>query len=162
MELPDLGAHCALSSCKRLDFLPVKCSGCGGLFCSSHFSPASHSCPSASDARVPVCPLCDRPVPVRRKGDAPDVAVSEHIDADCESDPARRRRNKRRVFDQRCALSKCKKKEMVRLQCEQCGNNYCLAHRHPLVSSQEEEPLTRSDGLISFCRTTVARGKRPR
>ncbi len=133
MEFPDLGAHCALTTCKRLDFLPVKCAGCKSVFCGEHFSPLAHSCAVAAvrDARVPVCPLCDAPVPVRRKGDAPDVAVSAHIDADCQSDPAVERR--RKIFDQRCAVKKCKKKEMIRLQCNECGKNFCLSHRHPLV-----------------------------
>ncbi len=130
MEFPDLGAHCTLATCKRLDFLPVKCSGCSLVFCGEHFSPSAHSCTTSSDARVPVCPLCDRPIPIRHKGDAPDVAVSAHIDTDCQSDPAKQRR---RVFDKRCAVNKCKKKEMVQLRCDQCGKNFCLSHRHPLV-----------------------------
>jgi len=126
-----LGAHCALPDCKRLDFLPIKCSGCQRLYCGQHFSPSVHACPSEAveDARVPVCPLCDKPIPLRRKGDPPDLLVSAHIDSDCQSDPAKERR---RVFDQRCAVKKCKKKEMIRLRCNECGLNFCLTHRHPL------------------------------
>ncbi len=130
MELPDLGAHCSLSSCKRLDFLPVKCGGCQNVFCGEHFPPSFHACEHATDARVPVCPLCNRPVPPRRKDDPPDVAVSAHIDMDCQSDPAKKRR---KIFNKRCSVPKCKKKEMVRLSCQDCGFNYCLQHRHPLV-----------------------------
>lgn len=40
---------------------------------------------------MPVCPLCNTPVPVRR-GEMPDVVVGEHIDRDCRSDPAQRQR----------------------------------------------------------------------
>lgn len=133
MELPNLGDHCALTSCSRLDFLPVKCGGCRKVFCGSHYPYSEHSCPSPSlgDARVPVCPLCDRPIPVRRKGDPPDLLVSQHIDTDCQSDPAKENRNK--VFDQRCTFRKCKKKEMIRIVCDDCKSNFCLQHRHPKV-----------------------------
>lgn len=46
---------------------------------------------SLQDVQVPVCPLCNTPVPVRR-GQMPDVVVGEHIDRDCKSDPAQRKR----------------------------------------------------------------------
>ena len=75
-----------------------------------------------------VCPLCQRPIPVTKRGDPPDLAVSRHIDSECLSDPAKERR---RVFDQRCAVKKCKKKEMIKIRCDDCGRNHCLSHRHP-------------------------------
>ena len=52
-----------------------------------------HSCPYAykKNVQVPVCPLCNQPVPVR-KGETPDVVVGAHIDRDCQSDPARKKR----------------------------------------------------------------------
>ena len=80
-----------------------------------------------SDLKVPVCPLCQRPIPVTKRGDPPDLAVSRHIDSECQSDPAKERR---KVFDQRCAVKKCKKKEMIKIRCDDCGRNYCLSHRH--------------------------------
>ena len=36
MEFPNLGQHCALESCKLLDFLPYKCDRCGLSFCAEH------------------------------------------------------------------------------------------------------------------------------
>lgn len=57
---------------------------------------------SLQDVQVPVCPLCNTPVPVRR-GEMPDVVVGEHIDRDCKSDPAQR---KRKVGTQR-SPSRC-------------------------------------------------------
>ena len=78
--------------------------------------------------KVPVCPLCQRPIPVTKRGDPPDLAVSRHIDSECQSDPAKERR---KVFDQRCAVRKCKKKEMIKIRCDDCGRNHCLSHRHP-------------------------------
>ena len=75
-----------------------------------------------------MCPLCQRPIPVTKRGDPPDLAVSRHIDSECQSDPAKERR---KVFDQRCAVKKCKKKEMIKIWCDDCGRNHCLTHRHP-------------------------------
>nr|XP_054492788.1 AN1-type zinc finger protein 2B isoform X4 [Agelaius phoeniceus] len=80
------------------------------------------------DVQVPVCPLCNTPVPVRR-GEMPDVVVGEHIDRDCKSDPAQR---KRKIFTNKCLKPGCKQKEMMKVICDQCHKNYCLKHRHPL------------------------------
>ncbi|XP_018369467.1 PREDICTED: AN1-type zinc finger protein 2B isoform X2 [Trachymyrmex cornetzi] len=84
MEFPNLGEHCSESTCNRLDFLPLKCDACQGIFCTDHITYTSHSCPSAykKNIQVPVCPLCDVPIPIKR-GDLPDVAVGLHIDNDC-------------------------------------------------------------------------------
>lgn len=53
----------------------------------------SHSCPTPKrvDNQVPVCPLCNKPVPYNR-GETPDIAVNAHIERDCQSDPAKSRR----------------------------------------------------------------------
>ncbi|NXY00188.1 ZFN2B protein, partial [Centropus bengalensis] len=112
------------------DFLPLKCDACERIFCTDHVAYAQHDCTSAykKDVQVPVCPLCNTPVPVRR-GEMPDVVVGEHIDRDCKSDPAQR---KRKIFTNKCLKPGCKQKEMMKLICDQCHNNYCLKHRHPL------------------------------
>ncbi|XP_065697580.1 AN1-type zinc finger protein 2B isoform X4 [Patagioenas fasciata] len=130
MEFPDLGAHCSWPACQRLDFLPLKCDACERIFCTDHIAYAQHNCTSAykKDVQVPVCPLCNTPVPVRR-GEMPDVVVGEHIDRDCKSDPAQR---KRKIFTNKCLKPGCKQKEMMKVICDQCHQNYCLKHRHPL------------------------------
>ncbi|XP_053112819.1 AN1-type zinc finger protein 2B isoform X2 [Hemicordylus capensis] len=130
MEFPDLGAHCSEPSCKRLDFLPLKCDACEQLFCTDHVAYAHHSCTSAykKDVQVPVCPLCNTPIPVRR-GEMPDVVVGAHIDQDCKSDPAQR---KRKIFTNKCQHPGCKQREMMKVLCDQCHGNFCLKHRHPL------------------------------
>ena len=38
---------------------------------------------------VPVCPLCNQPVPTKRGSD-PNVSVDEHIANDCQSDKAKK------------------------------------------------------------------------
>ncbi|XP_035938909.1 AN1-type zinc finger protein 2B isoform X1 [Halichoerus grypus] len=130
MEFPDLGAHCSEPSCQRLDFLPLKCDACSGIFCADHVAYAQHHCGSAyqKDIQVPVCPLCNVPVPVAR-GEPPDRAVGEHIDRDCRSDPAQQ---KRKIFTNKCERSGCRQREMMKLTCERCGGNFCIKHRHPL------------------------------
>lgn len=128
MEFPSLGEHCSRKSCNRLDFLPVKCDACQSIFCTDHMSYLSHMCPSAykKDIQVPVCPLCNVPIPLQR-GDPPDLAVGMHIDNDCQSDYGK---SKKRVFVNKCSNKGCKIKEIVRVDCHECGLNYCLKHRH--------------------------------
>ena len=46
------------------------------------------------DKQVPVCPLCNKPIPLQ-PGQVADVEVSRHIDTDCQSDPAKERRKVR-------------------------------------------------------------------
>ncbi|XP_028597440.2 AN1-type zinc finger protein 2B isoform X1 [Podarcis muralis] len=130
MEFPDLGAHCSEPSCKRLDFLPLKCDACEQLFCTDHVAYAHHNCTSAykKDVQVPVCPLCSIPIPVKR-GEMPDIVVGAHIDQDCKSDPAQR---KRKIFTNKCQRPGCKQREMMKVLCDQCHGNFCLKHRHPL------------------------------
>ncbi|KAF5908021.1 AN1-type zinc finger protein 2A isoform X1, partial [Clarias magur] len=171
MEFPDLGKHCSEKSCKRLgeygkkciisfnftDFLPMRCDACEDIFCKDHITYASHKCTSSykKDVQVPVCPLCNTPIPIKR-GEMPDIKVGEHIDRDCKSDPAQR---KRKIFTNKCSKGGCKQKEMIRVTCDQCHLNYCLKHRHPLdhecktdgqpVSKSGHAALMRAQGASS-------------
>ncbi|XP_023008307.1 AN1-type zinc finger protein 2A isoform X3 [Maylandia zebra] len=144
MEFPDLGEHCSEKTCKRLDFLPMRCDACQEIFCKDHITYANHKCTSSykKDIQVPVCPLCDTPIPVKR-GEMPDIKVGEHIDRDCKSDPAQR---KRKIFTNKCSKGGCKQKEMIRVTCDQCRLNYCLKHRHPLDHDckTDGKPLSKS------------------
>lgn len=129
MEFPSLGEHCANPSCKKLDFLPMKCDACNEIYCISHFKYDAHSCPQAfmKNNQVPICPLCNQPVPLS-KGDLPDVRVNQHIENDCQDNRAL----KNRIYKNKCSLPRCKQKEMIPITCDQCRKNYCLRHRHPL------------------------------
>lgn len=124
MEFPDMGKHCSAEYCNKLDFLPMKCDACGGIFCSEHFSYQTHSCPSAykKDVQVPICPLCSEPVPTPRDV-SPDVTVGAHIDQFCKSE-------KTKIFTNRCSYKNCKKKELIPVSCTVCKQNFCLRHRH--------------------------------
>lgn len=128
MELPELGKHCHNSNCKQLDFLPMKCDGCAQIFCKDHYSYDNHSCPEAyrKNFQVPVCPLCNEPVAFKR-GEIPDIRVSQHIDRECKSDPATVKRQK--IYTNRCNKKGCKTKELVKITCDSCRLTYCLKHR---------------------------------
>ncbi|XP_006815820.1 AN1-type zinc finger protein 2A-like isoform X2 [Saccoglossus kowalevskii] len=128
MEFPDLGQQCSDQTCKQLDFLPMKCDSCSRIFCKDHITYSSHNCESSykKDVQVPVCPLCNKPVPVNR-GEPPDIKVSEHIDRDCQSDPAKK---KRKAYANRCNVKGCKQKELIPVICGSCQLNFCLKHRH--------------------------------
>ncbi|XP_045204267.2 AN1-type zinc finger protein 2A-like isoform X3 [Mercenaria mercenaria] len=127
MEFPHLGKHCHQKDCKQLDFLPMKCDACSEIFCNDHIHYNTHSCPDSykKDNQVPVCPLCNKPIPLR-KGEVPDMVVGRHIDSDCQSDPAKERR---KVYTNKCSMKGCKVKELIPVKCEKCHKNYCLRHR---------------------------------
>lgn len=36
------------------------------------------------------------------------------------------------IFTNKCLKPGCKQKEMMKVICDQCHQNYCLKHRHPL------------------------------
>jgi len=126
-----MGSHCEETSCKQLDYLPMKCDACSRLFCKDHLLYDDHTCSGKykKDIQVPVCPLCSAPIPIAR-GAVPDLAVSAHIDQGCPE-----KNKKEKVFKNRCHAVKhgkqCKKHELVACICSGCQTNFCLAHRHP-------------------------------
>ncbi|XP_055676981.1 AN1-type zinc finger protein 2A [Lutzomyia longipalpis] len=124
MEFPDLGKHCSVSTCQRLDFLPVKCDACSEILCSEHYSYEKHGCKSGQrkDVQVPVCPLCGEPVPTPSDV-SPDLTVGRHIDQFCRSE-------KKRIFTNMCSFAGCRQKELVPILCGDCKKNYCIRHRH--------------------------------
>ncbi|XP_054164253.1 AN1-type zinc finger protein 2A-like [Oppia nitens] len=143
MEFPDLGQNCSQSDCNRLDFLPVKCDLCHNTYCVDHYPYANHLCPNSykKDNQVPICPLCNQPVPIKR-GELPDIRVGQHIDLDCESDPAIKKRNK--IFKNKCSVKGCKQKELMPLMCNECSLNHCLKHRHPADHNCQPKALSTS------------------
>lgn len=127
MELPNLGHNCSLSTCKKLDFLPMKCDACYNTFCNDHVKYITHNCPESykKDNQVPICPLCNKPIPIK-PGQSADVEVGNHIDRDCQSDPAK---EKRKIFTNRCSSKGCKSKELIPFTCSNCKKNFCIKHR---------------------------------
>uniref|UniRef100_A0A803TPG1 Zinc finger AN1-type containing 2B n=1 Tax=Anolis carolinensis TaxID=28377 RepID=A0A803TPG1_ANOCA len=104
------------------------------------------------DVQVPVCPLCSTPIPVKR-GEMPDIVVGAHIDQDCKSDPAQR---KRKIFTNKCQRPGCKQREMMKVLCDQCQGNFCLKHRHPL----DHECSGAGQSLSKAGNAAIARAKK--
>ncbi|KAM8934431.1 AN1-type zinc finger protein 2B isoform 2-T2 [Pelodytes ibericus] len=158
MEFPDLGKHCSESTCKQLDFLPLKCDACEQIFCKDHITYVLHECTSAykKDVQVPVCPLCNTPIPVTR-GQTPDIVVGDHIDRDCKSDPAQQ---KRKIFTNKCGKAGCRQKELMKVICNDCHGNFCLKHRHPLDHDCKGKgaPISRA-GHAALIRTQASSSK---
>jgi len=132
--MPDLGQNCQVKTCNQLDFLPVKCDACSCKFCNAHWTYEAHECPQrhTKDVQVPVCPLCDKPVPTA-KGTSPDATVSAHLDRDC-------RESAKRKIKKRCSVRKCKQTEFIKVECDQCKQNFCLKHRHPTDHQCQGKP----------------------
>jgi len=115
MELPDLGDHCTLKDCSRLDFLPFRCDKCGLTFCLDHRNPASHSCD-----RLQAEEGASGEIPVGMKTEKVTYACS-------------------------FTKANCKNKELTPVICPKCTLPFCLTHRHPpdhdCAVYREEEKL---------------------
>ena len=96
-----------------------------------HIQYDEHQCPSAyrKNIQVPTCPLCNQLVPYTHRDQSPDRAVSAHIDRDCKSDPALKKREK--IYSNKCSVQSCKQREAIKVNCEKCTRSFCLRHRFP-------------------------------
>lgn len=96
-----------------------------------HIKYDDHQCPSyhRKNVQVPVCPLCNQAVPLEHRNQSPDRVVSDHIDRDCKSDPALKRRAK--VYSNKCSYISCKQREAVQVKCDKCLMTFCFKHRFP-------------------------------
>ncbi|KAK4302256.1 hypothetical protein Pmani_025634 [Petrolisthes manimaculis] len=162
MELPHIGTHCAQPTCHKLDFLPFMCNLCKKNFCVDHHKYDAHACPEShlADVQVPICPLCDQPVP-SRPGQPPDLAVNAHLENNCTDI------KKKKIYGNRCSARGCKTKEMVPIRCDSCRLNYCLPHRHPTDHQCQGAATARQQALLaaqkrtsnnSATRTTLSQG----
>lgn len=62
-----------------------------------------------------------------KRGQLPDISVSQHIDDECQDDRAK----KKRKNTNKCTLKGCKNKQLVPILCSECKLNFCLRHRYP-------------------------------
>eukprot|EP00475_Leptophrys_vorax_P028006 TRINITY_DN401_c0_g1_i1.p1 TRINITY_DN401_c0_g1~~TRINITY_DN401_c0_g1_i1.p1 ORF type:complete len:191 (-),score=36.56 TRINITY_DN401_c0_g1_i1:118-690(-) len=122
MEFDGLGKHCALSSCKQLDFLPFTCSKCNQVTCLEHHSLNAHECPNAEEAKTISCPVCEGVVAIAGGQDANQV-MDDHISKGCAKPTS--------VKPLRCSLKGCKTKSVQQVSCKKCNLSYCLGHRFP-------------------------------
>ncbi|KAI8991461.1 hypothetical protein BDF20DRAFT_904108 [Mycotypha africana] len=72
------------------------------------------------DVRVPICPICDKPVPVKR-GDDPNVRMNAHIQSNCSDLEPKN--------DNTCRKKGCTAKMLVPIHCPECGLSFCVKHR---------------------------------
>ena len=79
MELPHIGLRCIIPECKQLDFLPIKCDACNGIFCAEHYKYSQHNCAEARESNnvVPVCEKCQTLVPPKNL--SADDAMKLHL-----------------------------------------------------------------------------------
>ncbi|KAI8085793.1 AN1-type zinc finger protein 2B-like protein [Gilbertella persicaria] len=124
MEFPELGKRCTAEACNLYDFLPYTCVNCKKVFCQDHFKLQAHHCPSLNDPsfdiRVPICPICEKPVPSKRGVD-PNIRMNDHIQSNCSDLEPR--------HDNTCRKKGCTTKMLVPMQCPECGLSYCVKHR---------------------------------
>eukprot|EP00731_Ephydatia_muelleri_P030758 Em0022g272a len=109
-----------------------------------HRSLSAHQCEEShtKDVRVPVCPLCQQPVPLS-KGEDPNIKVDEHIARDCRSDKAKK------AYINECSHPGCKRKELVEVICSTCRKKFCLKHRletdHNCIVPNRSEKQVQAD-----------------
>jgi len=136
-------AHCSMPSCVQYDFLPTKCSGCEGKYCSEHSSPASHECRGVAQTII-VCPVCNQSLTVP-EGVDPNVLWNNHNDNVC---TGKRKRQKK------CSECGITLNYLNIHTCRQCNIDYCLKHRlqedHPCTAPTKFEPKSgdRNAGII--------------
>ncbi|KAI9595519.1 hypothetical protein BDF19DRAFT_339399, partial [Syncephalis fuscata] len=91
------------------------------------------------------CPLCQRPVPVNR-GQDPNLAVDMHIGQGCPtpsgiaananantaSSNLRNNSNNTSSPSLVCNVRSCSTKLLVKMDCADCGGQFCVRHRLPI------------------------------
>jgi predicted nucleic acid binding AN1-type Zn finger protein len=125
MEFANLGKHCALPSCKQLDFLPFTCTSCNQVTCLEHRTFIAHKCPAhkSHEAIALQCPICERIIPVADGSQSADQVMDAHIAQGCKKPQS--------VKPLKCAVKGCKTKSAQQSDCKHCGFSFCLGHRFP-------------------------------
>jgi uncharacterized protein YbaR (Trm112 family) len=144
MEFVDLGAHCAVGSCRQQDFLPFECDACHQRYCLSHRSYTGHNCPQAAakDYRVFVCPLCQRSIDVVPTEDANLTWQRHSTSGSCQPKPSSKAH--------KCAASRCKTllTPINSITCPTCGSRVCLTHRY--TDQHSCRPQQKTSGFLSW------------
>lgn len=103
-----IGAHCQLSSCNQLDFLPFKCESCHNVYCLEHRSENIHNCSKAGEwaARRRAGNLLSYPLGIEKN---------------------------MQETERECASLDCKTiigtSLSTSVHCSFCNQHYCLRHR---------------------------------
>ncbi|KAI8051830.1 hypothetical protein BDF21DRAFT_432197 [Thamnidium elegans] len=134
MELPQIGRHCQLDSCRALDFLPVACPLCQNTFCGKHKLPLDHACSqwSSVDKQLIQCDICQQLIkaPETEKLTT-EASLIKHKESNCKLYlyPA----NDTPKMNRQCAIKGCKDIDprVGPVHCDGCDQDFCLRHRHP-------------------------------
>ncbi|KAL9618630.1 MAG: hypothetical protein Q9160_006671 [Pyrenula sp. 1 TL-2023] len=113
-DLDALGAHCQLSYCHVLDFLPFKCLSCEGTFCLDHRSETAHKCSHAGEWAK------------RRRQNSLDKSGRNLNTVNLTAKPTV-------ATGTQCSDPSCKTLihtlQNTGVHCPNCNRNYCLKHR---------------------------------
>ncbi|CDH58979.1 predicted protein [Lichtheimia corymbifera JMRC:FSU:9682] len=130
MELPQLGKHCSLSTCRSLDFLPVTCPFCHKTFCGEHRH--AHPCNKRPDKAVAQCSKCAQMVLAAvAEGLTLEQTLERHVESNCKTyvwqiPPSE-------TIKRICGVKGCRDLEdgnAVSTKCANCQQVFCLRHRH--------------------------------
>ena len=109
-----------------LDFLPFTCEHCHNIFCGDHWKVAGHDCQYApKDVYAPVCPVCNKVVPIPR-GQDPNRYVELHISQACPTPPTS---VSEKAYTNKCSVPGCSNKSVIPLLCPKCLKSHCIKHR---------------------------------
>eukprot|EP00474_Spongospora_subterranea_P011055 CRZ11513.1 hypothetical protein [Spongospora subterranea] len=121
MEFSQLGSHCGVGHCHRLDFLPFTCKNCRLVLCIDHKEEMAHQCSNPSkDGHTISCPSCQQLLAVNANADD-DFIVARHIQNGCKPPKS--------TLKSGCCVTRCRAKTIALIHCNCCQNQFCLRHR---------------------------------
>lgn len=142
-DVEAIGAHCQMTFCRQLDFLPFKCESCKGKFCLDHRTKSAHQCPNAGEW-------------ARRRAQANQIPSSRGYTGSSRPNIL--------THEQQCSDPSCKTLVNTGLvpgvHCEKCNRTYCLKHRltydhncanlTPLGARPTGQPTQREKGIAAL------------
>ncbi|KAI9319149.1 hypothetical protein BX666DRAFT_1430198 [Dichotomocladium elegans] len=130
MEMPHIGANCALDTCRSLDFLPVTCPFCKVTFCAEHR--LHHPCPNRPDKALARCNQCNQMIVGAKDGGLSlDELLKKHIQSGCEDHVWQSQMDQ--AARMACGRTGCREldeKNGIIQHCTGCERAFCLKHRH--------------------------------
>lgn len=164
-----IGKVCAISTCKKTDFLPFTCPQCKldvklsfhSQHCEEHKHPSSHSCLADAQTfnKAIVCPICLETLNYKGNEDPNDIVNFPFIQCllhqatNCHPENYQK---KLQAKTKKCGLSQCKKKlnKVNTFDCSKCFQEFCLSHRFPESHECQPKPsfLKNSEVRILFSR----------
>jgi predicted nucleic acid binding AN1-type Zn finger protein len=132
MDFLHLGKHCTF--CKQQDFLPFKCGGCNDFFCLEHRTFENHNCPTVQEKKLTItCPECECHLKIQVDEDT-DFVLAQHMSTSCKSLTKKIKKEKgEKKKSKRPKCKQCKKRCLIRTECKDCKQCFCIAHLNQTV-----------------------------